>query len=368
MKDEDINNFLNSHDYDVRKSNNGRWIDQKCTPDVVNIIADCILKFIEDDITKEFTVGDIWKFDYSDKIIKLYFSKPGTRKNSVKNEYDKFFAQPLELLAYSNVLFKEKQGRTNVYSVNNYKLLEYISSGDKWAFNFIFKYVKKVLKDSDILSDFCYFLNNQDEENYNSVKTTFEDFVIKNTKINNRTECRRIFTKVINPLAFYYHKLGTARGRLSKEVIVFSDLLYNQKNFRDIYSNKPKNISRTEWLKQNPTDKPKLEIYFKESDRSKKFLKRFNDENRKGCTEVCVGKYKGPGTQIHHIFPKSRFPYISFEYENLIVLSPSQHYVCAHPNNDTHRINKAYQKIILNEKTKRIKENIKNKNEEKIYS
>lgn len=368
MKDEYIDTFLNSFDYDIRKSNKGRWIDQKCTPDVVNIIADCILKFVEEDNARKFTTKDIWEFNYSDEIIKLYFSKPGTQKNSTKNEYDKFFAQPMELLAYANVLFKEKQGRNNIYSVNDYELLEYISSGDKWAFSFIFKYMQKVLKDSDMLSDFCYFFNNQDDDSYKSLKTNFENSIIKNTNINTRVECRRIFTKVINPLAFYYHKLGTARGRLSKEEIVFSDLLYNRKNFRDIYSNKPKNISRNDWLEQNVSDKPKIEIYFKESDRSKKFLKRFNDENRKGCTEVCVGKYKGPGTQMHHIFPKSRFPYISFEYENLIALSPSQHYLCAHTNNDTHTINRAYQKVILNEKTKRIKENIENKHVQTIYS
>jgi hypothetical protein len=71
---------------------------------------------------------------------------------------------------------------------------------------------------------------------------------------------------------------------------------------------------------------------------------------------------------MHHIFPKSRFPYISFEYENLIALSPSQHYLCAHTNNDTHTINRAYQKVILNEKTKRIKENIENKHVQTIYS
>ena len=34
-----IQNFLDAHDYDIRKTHNGRWIDQKCTMDVVCLVA-----------------------------------------------------------------------------------------------------------------------------------------------------------------------------------------------------------------------------------------------------------------------------------------------------------------------------------------
>ena len=37
-----IQNFLDKHDYDIRKTHNGRWIDQKCTMDVVCLVSDCI--------------------------------------------------------------------------------------------------------------------------------------------------------------------------------------------------------------------------------------------------------------------------------------------------------------------------------------
>ena len=39
--------FLNKYNYDIRQSKNARWIDQKCTPDVISIIADCILEYTE---------------------------------------------------------------------------------------------------------------------------------------------------------------------------------------------------------------------------------------------------------------------------------------------------------------------------------
>jgi hypothetical protein len=41
-----IENYLNEIDFDIRKTNNARFIDQKVTPDVLSIIADCILEFV----------------------------------------------------------------------------------------------------------------------------------------------------------------------------------------------------------------------------------------------------------------------------------------------------------------------------------
>ena len=47
-----------------------------------------------------------------------------------------------------------------------------------------------------------------------------------------------IFTKVLNPLACKYKKHGTVRGYLSKDIITQDMILYNQKNWRDISSEK----------------------------------------------------------------------------------------------------------------------------------
>ncbi|MGN8428639.1 hypothetical protein ACR9LD_03875 [Helicobacter pylori] len=45
MKEQQIIDFLKLRDYDIRKTQNARWIDQKCAPDVLSIVADCILEF-----------------------------------------------------------------------------------------------------------------------------------------------------------------------------------------------------------------------------------------------------------------------------------------------------------------------------------
>lgn len=38
MDNATIQEFLDEHDYDIRKTHNGRWIDQKCTMDVVCLV------------------------------------------------------------------------------------------------------------------------------------------------------------------------------------------------------------------------------------------------------------------------------------------------------------------------------------------
>ena len=55
MRDQ-ITSYLNQFDLDVRKSGDARFMDQKCTPDVVCFIADCIINAV--DTTHEFTVLD----------------------------------------------------------------------------------------------------------------------------------------------------------------------------------------------------------------------------------------------------------------------------------------------------------------------
>ena len=180
------------------------------------------------------------------------------------------------MLAYSKVLKKIKKGNRNFYQVNNYSILDYIAQNDKNSFNFLRLYIEKVLKDSDIFNLFEDFYIKEDKTSFDFLKTEFEYFTKEYTPINNTKEVYRIFTKIINPLSCYYKNLGTYRGRLSKENISYSDLLYNQKNFRDIYVDKPKGLTRKEWYEQQ-ADKPQIEIISHKSDKAKKYIKRYND-------------------------------------------------------------------------------------------
>lgn len=75
-----------------------------------------------------------------------------------------------------------------------------------------------------------------------------------------------------------------------------------------------------------------------------------------------------PATQMHHIFPASEYPQITDYLENLIALTPTQHFTYTHPNNNTQYIDRAYQYLCLIEKTGSIRDNlIGHKNESIIY-
>lgn len=47
MTEQGIIDFINKNNYDIRVHHNARWIDQKCTPDVLCIVADCIVNYID---------------------------------------------------------------------------------------------------------------------------------------------------------------------------------------------------------------------------------------------------------------------------------------------------------------------------------
>lgn len=363
----DIHDFLNQYDYDIRKSGDARWIDQKCTMDVVSLIADCILQFVGEDKSQEFTVNDIWHNEYTVENVQQIFSKPNPDEEA-PNEYDKYFGQPMKLLAYSKILNCKRRGNTNYYTINDYELLEFISIRERNAFMFLCSYIEKVLKDSDLFSCFDEFYQNPNRDTYRNVKETFSNFTIKYTRINGKVECNRIFIKVLNPLACQYKTQGTVRGRLSKDIITLDMIAYNQRNWRDLYSQKPKGVTREDYAKTLPEkDEDEMTIY--KINKAKNFLRKYNNKYNNGKTELVEENQSNDlATQMHHIFPVSYYPEIGDYLENLIALTPTQHLNYAHPNNNTQYIDKVYQYYCLIAKTAKIKENLMSEELPTIYS
>lgn len=364
--DEIIQEFLNKYNYDIRISHNARWIDQKCTMDVLSLVADCIMEFLKEDTSKEFTSFDIWHSDYAVANVQSIFKKPDPNKKA-RNEYDKWFGQPLKLLGYSRILIERKVGNKNYYKLNNEELLRYISQRDSNSLNFLKYYIEKVITDSGIKQYFDNFFDKQDKESFSKLKDAFTRTTIKYTNINGKIECGRIFTKVLNPLAFCYNKKGTERGNISKGKITLDMLLYNRPNWRD-NKDKPKDITRKEYESRYA---PKLDLMtdYKIA-KAKKILREFNNKYRSGCSEAKEkGVYPAEGTQIHHIFPCADFPTIADYLENLIVLTPTQHLYYAHPKGNTQYVDEEYQCFLLISKVGMIKDNLMLKdNSKKIYN
>lgn len=194
----------------------------------------------------------------------------------------------------------------------------------------------------------------------------FGRFTVFNTPINGIVECNRIFTKVLNPLAFMKNTFGTEKVRMSKGIITKDMLMYNRNNFRDIYVNKLKEMTRGEYY-ESLADKPNANLIKYQSGKAKKLLRIFNDAFNNGESEVKDELAIGHAINMHHIFLENEFQEISGYVENLIALTPSQHFQKAHPDGNTRIIDKGFQQICLLAKADHIEENIKY-GQEVIYS
>lgn len=347
----DIINYLNQFDLDVRKTKDARFSDQKCTPDVICFIADCIRNsFSDGDL---FDKNSIWETQYFIKNTRAIFNKPWPNDDRAKHEYDKFIAQPLRLLASAHILELERESGKNTYRIRNEYLLDYISQRERNTFTFLSCYFEKVLSDSGIWQYFLEYKDNPSKESYMTLRDRFIRFMIGNTAINTAVEVRRIFPKILNVFAVENQIPGSERGTISKYVYTFSDLMYNRKNWRDL--NKDKSITRQEAAIEDSEDVKQQEAY------NAYYVQKAIALIRKIQKESEVHDQWGLGeaTQVHHIFPKSHYPQIAHYMENLILLTATQHYTKAHPNNKTQEVNKDYQLTCLLAKAETIDNSLK---------
>ena len=348
-----VKNFLSQYDLDVRKSGDARFMDQKCTPDVVCFIADCLINL---NPQGEFSVQDVWNMQYFIKNASAIFGKPNAKNETAKHEYDKFIQQPLRMLAYAHILDIEKKGTVNYYRIPNFDILEYIATKERNAYNFLYIYITKVLSDSNMLKPFEAFKEKCEkgtvtQQDYKDLKEKYTKFIIGNTAINGATEVWRIFTKVLNVYSAEHNIQGTEKGRLSKYPITFSDLMYNRKNWRDMDKSK----AQTRQEAATMDEKKQQEAYDEyQMTKAMNLLRKIQIES-----EVKDQYDIGEATQVHHIFPKSDFPEIAHYLENLIKLTATQHLTKAHPRNNTKLTDKDYQLVCLIAKSQTIENSLK---------
>ena len=347
-----LKQFIDGHSYDVRQTGNGRWIDQKCAPDEISFVSECVLEYVRETGNVVFQSPDVWKSAFAVSKVQQFFGKPDPLIRSTLDEYNKFFRQPLKMLAAAGVLKENgKVNNTIQFEVVNTDVLTFLARNDWNAYIFLYLYIEKTLRDSGIWDLFATFLDRQTKKNFDEMKDGFAAFCKSYTPIRTTVEANRIFAKVLNPLACRYHKAGTIAGRMSPVNITFNLLSYNRENWRDI--NKPKDVARQDYGKAKPQPS---NAYFasKAMDEVKKFNKQFND----GHSEV-LGKYSGgEATQMHHIFPRSEFDEIAAFVENIIALTPTQHYTLAHPGNNTSKVDPDFQYSCLLSKNETVRKNV----------
>lgn len=353
---EEINAYLSQFDLDIRKTRDARYVDQKCTPDIVCFMADCVINMIA---TKpQFVINDIWESQYFIQNSRVIFNKPWANDKKVYNEYNKVLSQPLKLLAYAKILNVEKIKGILTFSVLNEDLLDYISRKDRNVYNFLYCYFTKVLDDSNFSRYLDEYKNNY-KKNLNEARNVLYDkyykFIKGNTPSHSPIDIRRMFHKVLNVYAVENNIPGSS-GKFS---MTYSEIMYNRKNWRDL--RKDKSITRQESLDCKIDEKQEIiNTYYVQ--KAINLIKRIHKES-----EVHDGLEKETATQVHHIFPKSLFPEIAHYVENLIMLTATQHFTKAHPNNDTKQICKDYQLTCLLAKADTIDKSIQRVGE-KYYS
>lgn len=339
-----------------------RHMDQKCTPDVIYLIAECILSIAPNKETL-FSRADIAQSEYFRSNLQFLFNKPDPQASSVANEIDKLVSQPLKTLAFSGVLTETKKGKQFVYSIRHLDAMQFLSANARNAFKFLSVLNQKFIADSGLSSSVILFeKSNHTNEDYIELRDKFFRFFQMYTRLGTRgsvnggrVEFRRILPKILNPIAVDRGIPGVVSGHISPGPFVYQDLMYNRPNWRD--TDKNKKHSRADALAKS-TEKELLARRYSSNENTKmkkRVLLRHN-----GISEVRDSLSSGQATQAHHIFPVSGFPELQAIPENIISLTASQHFQRAHPKNDTSRVDAEYQRSCLLAKLESIRNSVVN--------
>ena len=345
--------FLEEQHCDIRVHHDGTWIDQKCAPDEVRFVAECIIAYLNETHEKTFQSPDIWHSKFARQQVQVYFGKPDPFSKEATDEYNKFFRQPMKMFVRAGVL--ENHGRKNntiQFSVKNPDVLTFVARNDWNAYLFLTHYVEKVLKDSGIWDPFATFIEEQTNDSFLFLKDAFIKFQLDNTPKKTGREVMRILPKVLNALACRYGTRGIATGRMTKFKMTFSLLRYNQENWRD--AGKPKDLTRQEYASGKAKKYSEPYLFQK----AKKEVRAFNDNFFGGASEVMGLHHAGKATHMHHMFMTSHYPTIADFPENIIALTAGQHLGMAHPDGDTSKIDSGYQYQCLLSKSATIEKNV----------
>jgi len=170
------------------------------------------------------------------------------------------------------------------------------------------------------------------------------------TPIRETLEPRRIFPKILNIFAVKWNMKGIEKGYITDHEYYHSDLMYNDINWRDV-GEKNKRTTRNEYQLLEE-QRPNYSEY--EVTKAKNLVVKIHG----GTSEIQDEWANGDATQKHHIFPKSEYLEFGAYIENIIILTPTQHFTKAHPGNNTNEIDREYQKAMLIAKSHSIEQSL----------
>ena len=335
----------------------GIHFEQKITPDLLWCVAQAILSITKSNGSVVFSDKEIRTSQIFDSLMRDYFSKPGQAKDT-ENEYNKVSSYQLGLLTYSCVL-KQVEQRPKQYQIKEMRILKFIANNELNSVKFLGLYVNKFLKDNKLLKVFKNYKKQSTQSNYVKAKAEYLKWARANTKVKglDPKHSYRVFNKIFNVFAYSHRLPGESKARVMRGICPYFFLIYNQPNFRDI--KKPSGMSRRAFFKLfiEETNK-RVQIQIKVRQAKQEVKERHqNSEVR----ESKWGYKKDIGIAAHRILMESEYPEFAFFRENVIVLTPGQHFSFAHPKGNTQVVDEKFQLTCLLAKLKSIEDSINKK-------
>ena len=335
MPYEDYEDLLAGISLDIRQVGH-QICDQKTSCfDVMSIIAESVLHFTEEDHDRQFSRHELQGDPFSDGIVRENLGKPDITMTS--NEYDKFFQQPLNVLAHAGILSVNKAGRPHQFRVENREFLTILAQQETQARQFNAVFTEKYFRGSGLERQLENFIlvardhgTDDQEKKYalSALRDAHNQLILDNTpsRVDNppTTNARRIFWPALNCIAQRYGIRGGRRGQLSQEVILPDNLRYGgEENSRDF--GKRRDETRTEWAER-------LAI----QGNANRVLNRLMNQNMAAIERKYARRSQfdlenngQAGTQVHHILLRSANlggnPRFQAHAENMIILQAVQH-------------------------------------------
>ena len=384
--------------------NDSQSIDQKCTFDILNLNSKCLVNFYEQG-KKEVCINDFILSEYSKFIYQNKTSHNGKAilRNETYKEYDKIFGNTLEMLAYANIIEKIKKKKVRYFKITNINLIKKLANSEDACIAFICHYVWLLVKNDLQIVDLLFKMAN-DPYNKN-LKNKFKLSTINWIKNNSNRDkdSSQISQKINNPL-FYLFELKKYHS--NKKTKIFNqglnDLSYFRIHVRD--KNKKSGLTRKEnknlIINENECNEESYSKIKKVILEANIFYCEELGISLKNVSEYSKKNECNDSLHVHHIWPQSFWDPEKKDqwihknmYENLIVLSPNEHYGIAHEKNtkylnqenlndilicqyekirllqnkSIYSINKFYSLICLIKKVPENKALRENKNSEQLY-
>lgn len=351
--DHKLKTHLANMNLDIRQTKNGRWYDQKVTPDIMAVICETIVE-LQKQSGNLFSSTDIRKSKFFAQCMEQNFGKPSPNNPGTKREYDKVSLQPLNVLEASGIITTTSAKRPKQFQIRKgfSCVLENMAGNELVAAEFLNLYISESLRQSGLWEDFESFFESQNQQSFSHLKSRYVDFIRKHTDIKKELEPRRIFSKVLNIPAYALRKQGTRGGRMSAGPIALIDIRYNQINFRDV--KKLKNVPRQQQSGPLKFDSDGGTPPSRFVQRIIKDVKEFHKNTSEIQDEFSsIDPNSSRPVEGHHIFPKSQYPGLATWRENIITLTQTQHHGQAHGGHGQ-SVSYSYQYLCLQKKLEAI--------------